>query len=147
MKRILVLAVAILLTGSAFSAIPMEKPAAPMITLANGIQVSADQFMTMTPHEYRQLTGKKMGFFKSIGLKAAQKQMRKAAAGKSQLTALLLCLFLGGLGIHRFYLGYTWQGVVQLLTLGGLGVWALIDLIRIIIGDLKPKDGEYETTL
>ncbi len=72
-----------------------------------------------------------------------------AAAGsdKSQVTALLLVIFLGGLGIHRFYLGYTWQGIVQLLTLGGLGIWALIDLIRIITGDLKPKNGSYSKTL
>ncbi|GAB5551055.1 MAG: hypothetical protein Sapg2KO_06460 [Saprospiraceae bacterium] len=68
----------------------------------------------------------------------------KAPAGdKSWTTTLLLVIFLGGLGIHRFYLGYTWQGVVQLLTLGGLGIWALIDMIRIITKDLKPKDGEY----
>ena len=53
----------------------------------------------------------------------------------------------GGLGVHRFYLGYTWQGIVQLLTLGGCGIWALIDFIRIITGSLQPKDGEYETTL
>lgn len=70
-----------------------------------------------------------------------------AGSGKSQLIALLLCLFIGGIGIHRFYLGYTWQGVVQLLTLGGLGVWALIDLIRIITGDLQPKGGSYTETL
>ena len=67
--------------------------------------------------------------------------------GKSQVIALILVLVAGGLGIHRFYLGYTWQGIVQLLTLGGCGIWAIIDLIRIITGDLKPKDGEYETTL
>lgn len=67
--------------------------------------------------------------------------------GKSQVIALILCILFGGLGIHRFYLGYKWQGVVQLLTGGGCGVWALIDLIRIITGDLKPKDGEYEKTL
>lgn len=66
---------------------------------------------------------------------------------KSQLVAVLLAFFLGGLGIHRFYLGYTWQGVVQLLTLGGCGVWALIDFIRILIGDLGPKDGDYDKTL
>jgi TM2 domain-containing membrane protein YozV len=71
----------------------------------------------------------------------------KQGGGKSQLVALLLCIFVGGLGIHRFYLGYTWQGIVQLLTLGGCGIWSLIDLIRIITGDLKPKDGEYEKTL
>jgi TM2 domain len=72
-----------------------------------------------------------------------------AAVGgsKSQVTALILCALIGGLGIHRFYLGYTWQGVVQLLTLGGCGIWALIDLIRIITGDLQPKDGSYDKTL
>lgn len=72
-----------------------------------------------------------------------------AAAGgdKSQVTALILVALIGGLGIHRFYLGYTWQGVVQLLTAGGCGVWALIDLIRIITGDLQPKDGSYSKTI
>lgn len=79
-------------------------------------------------------------------LKSAQIQKQaqaEAASGKSWLVAVLLCFFLGGLGIHRFYLGYTWQGVVQLLTLGGFGIWVLIDFIRIIIRDLKPKDGDY----
>jgi hypothetical protein len=70
-----------------------------------------------------------------------------AAEGKSQLIALILVALIGGLGIHRFYLGYTWQGIVQLLTLGGCGIWALIDLIRIITGDLQPKDGSYAKTL
>ncbi|MEI8278161.1 MAG: TM2 domain-containing protein [Bacteroidota bacterium] len=70
-----------------------------------------------------------------------------SGGGKSQVIALILCLLVGGLGIHRFYLGYTWQGVVQLLTGGGCGLWALIDLIRIITGDLKPKDGSYSQTL
>ena len=72
---------------------------------------------------------------------------KPGSGGKSQLVALLLCFFVGGIGIHRFYLGYTWQGIVQILTLGGLGVWVLIDFIRIIMGTLKPKDGEYEKTL
>lgn len=70
-----------------------------------------------------------------------------ADSGKSQVIALILCALIGGLGIHRFYLGYTWQGVVQLLTLGGCGIWSLIDLIRIITGDLKPKNGDYAKTL
>ncbi len=70
-----------------------------------------------------------------------------AAEGKSQVIALILVALIGGLGIHRFYLGYTWQGIVQLLTLGGCGIWSLIDLIRIITGDLQPKDGSYAKTL
>jgi len=67
--------------------------------------------------------------------------------GKSQLAALLLVLFVGGIGIHRFYLGYTTIGILQILTLGGLGIWTLIDLIRIITGDLTPKGGSYDKTL
>jgi TM2 domain-containing membrane protein YozV len=68
------------------------------------------------------------------------------AEGQSQIIALVLCLLVGGLGIHRFYLGYIWQGVVQLLTFGGFGIWVLIDLIRIITGSLGPKDGSYGDT-
>ena len=69
-----------------------------------------------------------------------------AGDGKSQIIAAILAFAIGGLGIHRFYLGYTWQGVVQLLTLGGCGIWALIDLIRICTGDLQPKNGSYSKT-
>ncbi len=63
---------------------------------------------------------------------------------KSWIVAFLLCWFLGGLGFHRFYLGYTGIGIIQLLTIGGLGLWWLIDFIRILIGSLKPKNGEYD---
>ncbi len=61
---------------------------------------------------------------------------------KSKTTALLLCLFLGGIGIHRFYLGYTLFGVIQLLTFGGLGIWTLIDFVRLITGSLKDHEGK-----
>lgn len=78
-------------------------------------------------------------------MKKLDKLAKKAEGGnKSWIATLLLCFFLGGLGIHRFYLGYTWQGVVQLLTAGGLGIWWLIDFIRICTKDLKPKNGEYD---
>ena len=63
------------------------------------------------------------------------------APRKSWMVALLLSFFLGGLGIDRFYLGYTGAGIGKLLTAGGLGVWALIDFILIIMRKLKPADG------
>lgn len=97
-----------------------------------------------------ELTLKEKIAIKVFGKKIGNKIMEssKTEGGeKSQVIALILVLVVGGLGIHRFYLGYTWQGIVQLLTLGGCGIWALIDLIRIITGDLKPKDGEYDKTL
>lgn len=61
--------------------------------------------------------------------------------GKDWLTALLLCFFLGVFGVHRFYTGHIGLGVVQLLTLGGCGIWALIDFILIIVGNFKDADG------
>ena len=60
---------------------------------------------------------------------------------KSKLTAILLCFFLGSLGIHRFYLGYTLIGVIQLLTFGGFIIGAIVDLIMLIIGSLKNSEG------
>ena len=117
---------------------------------------SIDDFLTLTPKKYKELTGKRLGIKQTIMLKLAQKKFKKelthdskpaSSGGKSQTVALILCLLLGVLGIHRFYLGYIGVGVIQLLTLGGCGIWALIDLILIITGDLKPKDDEYETTL
>ena len=60
---------------------------------------------------------------------------------KSFVAALILCLILGGLGIHRFYVGKTGTGIIMLLTLGGLGIWSLIDLIRIAVGNFTDSDG------
>jgi TM2 domain-containing membrane protein YozV len=60
---------------------------------------------------------------------------------KKRLAALLLCFFLGGLGVHRFYVGKVGTGIVQILTLGGLGIWTLIDFIMIIAGAFSDKKG------
>lgn len=94
-----------------------------------------------------ELKGSKLTLKEKIALKFLKNKMNKESNGKSQLVAALICFFIGGLGIHRFYLGYTWQGIVQLLTAGGCGIWVLIDFIRILTGSLKPKDGDYEKTL
>jgi uncharacterized membrane protein YvbJ len=59
------------------------------------------------------------------------------------LVTLLICVFTGMLGIHRFYTGHTAIGVVQLLTLGGCGIWVLIDFILIITGNYKDSNGNY----
>ncbi len=52
----------------------------------------------------------------------------------SRLAALLFCFFLGPLGAHRFYVGKTGTAILMLLTLGGLGIWVLVDLILIVSG-------------
>ena len=63
---------------------------------------------------------------------------------KSKVVAIILSIFLGELGIDRFYLGYIGTGILKLITCGGFGIWWLIDLIMIATGKLKPKDGsEY----
>jgi TM2 domain-containing membrane protein YozV len=80
---------------------------------------------------------------KNVKHKPAQ-QSATNGPSKSWYLTLFLCFFFGILGAHRFYLGYTWQGFVQLFTLGGLGIWWLIDLVRIILKKLEPRCGIYE---
>ena len=60
---------------------------------------------------------------------------------KSKITALLLCLFLGYLGVHRFYVGKTGTGIIWLLTLGLFGIGVVIDFIVILFGGFKDKFG------
>jgi len=60
---------------------------------------------------------------------------------KSWVVALLLCLFLGVLGVHRFYVGKIGTGILQLITFGAFGVWPLVDLILIAVGKFTDKEG------
>ena len=62
------------------------------------------------------------------------------ASAKSRMVAALLCFFLGGLGIHRFYVGKVGTGILMIITLGGLGVWILIDFIMILVGSFRDID-------
>lgn len=59
---------------------------------------------------------------------------------KSRLAAALLAWFLGIFGIHRFYVGKVGTGVLMIVTLGGLGIWALIDFIVILVGSFRDKE-------
>ena len=60
---------------------------------------------------------------------------------KSKLTALLLCLFLGYLGIHRFYVGKIGTGILWLCTAGMFGIGALIDFFMILLGGFRDNFG------
>ena len=62
-------------------------------------------------------------------------------SNKEWLTTLLLCVFLGALGIHRFYVGNNKSGLVMLLTIGGCGIWTFIDFIMIATGSFRDSNG------
>ncbi len=71
--------------------------------------------------------------------------MRDMPSEKRALTTGLLCLLLGVFGAHRFYVGKYVTGFFQLITLGGLGIWMLVDLIMLITGQFKDKEGRRIT--
>ncbi len=63
------------------------------------------------------------------------------ASDKSRTLAAILAFFFGVFGAHRFYVGKTGTAVVQLLTIGGLGIWAFIDFLIILFGEFTDSDG------
>lgn len=62
---------------------------------------------------------------------------------KGFVPTILLCFFLGTFGIHRFYVGKIGTGILMLLTLGGFGIWTLIDFVIIVCGNFQDKNGNF----
>ncbi len=129
-----------------------EEVTAPLTTDTKAADITRTKKVIFASSEYKNLNLVEKALVKKavkqIEAKEAQKPVKKnentlqekANGGglddNEMLIAALLCIFLGGLGIHRFYLGYTTIGIIQLLTGGGCGIWVIIDLIRILTGDL-----------
>lgn len=92
---------------------------------------------------YCRACGKQMHFsaFACPGCGAPQRAQAMSLSNKRMLPAVLLCFFLGCFGVHRFYVGKIGTGILQLFTFGGLGIWALIDLIVIVVGSFRDADG------
>jgi TM2 domain-containing membrane protein YozV len=82
----------------------------------------------------------------SCGAVQIQQQGQVASASdKRILPAFLLCFFFGIFGAHRFYAGKIGSAVAQLLTIGGLGIWALVDLILLVCGAFTDGAGNRMT--
>ena len=73
--------------------------------------------------------------------KPAVDAMGNPVSDKSRLACTLLCFLIGVLGIHRFYVGKIGTGILMIITFGGLGIWVLIDLIMILVGSFRDKEG------
>ena len=94
-----------------------------------------------------------MGFCRACGVQMHQSAHACPGCGATQnvqgfsesqkriVPAMLLCFFFGFLGVHRFYVGKVGTGILQLLTFGGLGIWALIDFIMIVCGSFRDSEG------
>ena len=67
--------------------------------------------------------------------------MSENVSAKSKTTDLLLCIFLGTLGVHRFYEGKIGTGILWLCTLGLFGIGWIVDIVLIVTNKAKDKNG------
>ena len=67
--------------------------------------------------------------------------MNMNESDKKMVVAALLCFFIGIIGVHRFYVGKVGTGILMIFTLGGLGIWLIIDFVMILTGSFKDKEG------
>ncbi len=105
----------------------MEASKIDMYMSANQDKFPSDKIMLIRD-QLEKLDDNKFGYIQSIDI-------------KNPTTLLIVSIFLGGLGVDRFMLGQSGLGVAKLLTCGGLGVWALVDLF-LIMG--KTKELNYQ---
>lgn len=68
-------------------------------------------------------------------------QEQQVLSSKSKGTTAVLCLLLGCLGVHRFYVGKIGTGILWLLTLGFCGIGVLMDFVMILCGSFKDNTG------
>ena len=74
-------------------------------------------------------------------MQGAAAPVQGGVSDKDWLTPVLLSFFLGALGVDHVYTGKTMTGILKLITVGGCGIWALIDLIMAITGNFKDGNG------
>ncbi len=67
--------------------------------------------------------------------------MARRLSPRSRFVALILCWTLGLFGAHRYYVGKIGTGLLMLVTLGGCGIWYLVDLVMVLIGKFADKEG------
>ena len=156
MKYLIITCVSLILPLMAYASAVTHVPAEFNDILNKEINTDIDieEFLSLTPKKIKEQTGRRLTLKEVFILKRAQKKVKKKLANsngqvndKSQVTALLLVMFLGVLGAHRFYLGYTFHGLLYLFTLGGCFVMVIIDLVLIATGQLQPKYKAYGETL
>jgi len=131
MKWILVLCIGLLIHGAtSFAAFPISNKQSLIV-------------VDMSSSNSEQVTVSETANKESYDAPVKSDELFDMGSGNNQFIAFLLCLFLGVFGIHRFYLGYTTIGLIQLFTGGIFAIWTIIDLVRIAIGDLRPWRGKY----
>jgi TM2 domain-containing membrane protein YozV len=79
------------------------------------------------------------------GCGVMQPAARALDADRTILPVFLLAFLFGALGVHRFFVGKVGTGILQFVTLGGLGIWWLVDMVMIVTGNFTDKEGNRIT--
>jgi TM2 domain-containing membrane protein YozV len=120
----------------------------PLIKAWDGKAAQAYQKLSILTHDDKSLQNKIEPFEASYGISSVAKGSEKfsksrdeSVGDKGAWSVLMIAVFLGWVGGHRFYTGHFGIGIIQLCTFGGFFLWLIIDIILILIGRFKDSKG------
>ena len=109
--------------------------------VATSLSKSSSSNSEPTTYSHSESSYSTGGAVSSNNISGSYERSKPAKRSRNGLVTLILCIFFGVFGVHRFYVGKTGTGILQFFTAGGFFIWTFVDLVHILTGKFTDSEG------
>lgn len=109
--------------------------------VATSLSKSSSSNSEPTTYSHSESSYSTGGTVSSNNISGSYERSKPAKRSRNGLVTLILCIFFGVFGVHRFYVGKTGTGILQFFTAGGYFIWTFVDLVHILTGKFTDSEG------